>query len=141
MSEERKKILTGYGAKLVEISKEEGGFIGSIERTLELAKKDPTAFLPMQFSNPNNIKAHYTSTGPEIYQQLQSIGKTPDAFIAGVGTGGTVMGAGQFLKEKCPNITIHPLEPSNSPTLSTGGKKIEELTVFKVFLMSLFLIF
>lgn len=124
MCVERKKIITGFGAELIQISADEGGFLGSIMRTEQMARADNKVFLPRQFANAANVRAHYETTGPEIYQQLQSIDKTPTAFIAGVGTGGTVMGVGQYLKSKIDDITIHPLEPENSPTLRTGGQKI-----------------
>ncbi len=82
----------------------------------------PGVFLPRQFSNAANVEAHETTTGPEISAQLGSAGLRPDAFVAGVGTGGTVMGAGRFLRCKNPHIRIHPVEPAESPTLSTGCK-------------------
>ena len=78
--------------------------------------------MPRQFSNQDNSDAHYLSTGPEIWWQLRFRSLKPDALVAGVGTGGTVMGTGRYLREKYPSIKIHPLEPSNSPTLSTGHK-------------------
>jgi cysteine synthase A len=80
------------------------------------------SFLPHQFSNRDNSESHYLTTGPEIWGQLQMRGLTPDAVVAGVGTGGTIMGIDRYLKEKNPNIKVHPLEPANSPTLSTGYK-------------------
>jgi cysteine synthase A len=88
----------------------------------DLAKNTEGAFLPRQFSNEDNIEAHYQTTGPEIWWQLGFRSLIPDAFIAGVGTGGTIMGAGKYLKEKNQGIRLHPLEPANSPTLSTGHK-------------------
>ncbi|MCP3875928.1 MAG: cysteine synthase family protein [Desulfobacteraceae bacterium] len=121
MSSERINLIKSLGAKIHLISKEEGGFIGSIDKTKALAKTCDL-FLPNQFSNQENANAHYESTGPEIWWQMRYNGLKPDAFIAGVGTGGTIMGAGKFLKEKNPTILLHPLEPSNSPTLSTGHK-------------------
>jgi cysteine synthase A len=122
MSEERKSLIRSYGADIRLVSREEGGFRGSIRMTEELAAKDDTVFLPCQFSNEDNTEAHYRSTGPEIWEQLSEQGLVPDAFVAGVGTGGTVMGTGKFLKEKNPAIKVHALEPANSPTLSTGHK-------------------
>ncbi len=122
MSSERINLMKGFGANIKLVSKEEGGFIGSISMAEELAKKNENSFLPRQFSNLNNVNAHYHTTGPEIWWQLHFRSMMPDAFVAGVGTGGTIMGVGKFLKEKNPNIKIHPLEPSNSPTLSTGHK-------------------
>jgi len=122
MSKERINLIKSLGADVTLISHEEGGFKGSIERAEELAKHTPNSFLPRQFSNEDNVDAHALTTGPEIYYQLKYRNLVPDAFIAGVGTGGTIMGVGKFLKSKHPNIKIHPLEPSNSPTLTTGHK-------------------
>jgi cysteine synthase A len=122
MSMERINLIRSLGAQVNLVSKEEGGFLGSIRLAEELAEKTKGAFLPRQFSNNDNIEAHTTTTGPEIWWQLKFRSLTPDAFIAGVGTGGTIMGTGRFLKEKHPAIKLHPLESSNSPTLSTGCK-------------------
>lgn len=123
MSQERKDIIRSLGAHIDLISKEEGGFVGSIKRSQEMASKDAHIFLPKQFENKYNCEAHEKTTGEEIWMQLQSIGKTPTAFVAGVGTGGTVMGVGNCLKKKNPSIEIHPLEPAESPVL-TAGKKV-----------------
>ncbi len=122
MSEERINLIRSLGAEIVLISREGGGFLGSIKRAEELAQATEGAFLPRQFSNENNVQAHYQTTGPEIWWQMKFRSLIPDAFIAGVGTGGTIMGAGRFLKEKHSSIKIRPLEPANSPTLSTGHK-------------------
>ncbi len=122
MSHERKDLIRSYGAKIVSVSKEQGGFLGSIRMAEEFAASHPDVFLPRQFSNDANVEAHETTTGPEIYAQLESAGRRPDAFVAGVGTGGTVMGVGRFLRSKNPGIKIHPVEPADSPTLSTGHK-------------------
>lgn len=122
MSQERKSLIRSFGANIRLVSKEEGGFRGSIKMAEDMAANDERVFLPCQFSNEDNSEAHYESTGPEIWWQLKVQGLMPDAFVAGVGTGGTIMGIGKFLKEQNPNIKIHPLEPSNSPTLSTGYK-------------------
>lgn len=122
MSQERKDLIRSLGAEIILVSKEQGGFLGSIRMTEELAKKDPQVFLPKQFANEDNIGAHYTTTGPEIWTQFQLNNLVPDAFIAGVGTGGTIMGVGKYLKEQNPRTKIHPLEPANSPTMSTGHK-------------------
>ena len=121
MSNERKNIIRALGADVQLVSKEEGGFLGSIEIANQAAKKT-NGFLPKQFTNNDNPDAHYHTTGPEIWWQLKFRNITPDAFVAGVGTGGTVMGVGKFLKEKKPDVKVYPLEPSNSPTLSTGYK-------------------
>ena len=122
MSAERINLIKSLGAQIVLISKEEGGFLGSIRRSEELAASRGDVFLPKQFSNQDNIEAHYRTTGPEIWWQLRWHGLYPNAFIAGVGTGGTIMGVGQYLKERHAAIKLHPLEPSNSPTMSTGHK-------------------
>jgi cysteine synthase len=122
MSDERKNLIRSYGADIVLVSKEEGGFLGSIERTRELAEKDEHTFLPRQFENDDNTRAHYLTTGPEIWWQLRMHGRKTDAFIAGVGTGGTIMGTGRYLKEMNPAVKLYPLEPSNSPTMTTGYK-------------------
>jgi len=122
MSEERKALLASFGADIVPVSRADGGFLGSIAQSEELAAKDPSVFLPRQFANEANVRAHAETTGPEIWMQLKTAGITPDAFIAGVGTGGTVMGVGRFMRSRKPNIRVHPLEPAESPTLSTGFK-------------------
>jgi cysteine synthase A len=121
MSQERKDLIKILGAHIQLVSKAEGGFLGSIEMSKEAAKKT-NGFLPNQFSNCDNIEAHYFTTGPELWWQLKYRNITPAAFVAGVGTGGTIMGVGKFLQEQDPGIKIHPLEPMNSPTLSTGCK-------------------
>lgn len=121
MTEERINIMTSFGAEVILVSREEGGFLGSIRKTEELARKGGI-FLPRQFSNEENTEAHYLTTGVEIVNQLASIGKVADCIVAGVGTGGTIMGVGRRLKEVNPNCLIYPLEPLNSPTLSTGYK-------------------
>lgn len=122
LSQERINLIKSFGAEIVLISKEEGGFLGSIRRAEELAAKTENSFLPRQFANEDNCEAHYKTTGFEISWQMRFQGLVPDAFIAGVGTGGTIMGTGKYLREKYPNIKLFPLEPSNSPTLSTGCK-------------------
>ena len=122
MSHERKDLIRSYGANIVSVSKEQGGFLGSIRMAEEFAASHPDVFLPRQFSNDANVEAHETTTGPEISAQLASAGLRPDAFVAGVGTGGTVMGVGRFLRSKNPSIKIHPVEPAESPTLSRGHK-------------------
>jgi cysteine synthase A len=122
LSPERIDLIHSIGAEVRLVSKDEGGFLGSIRLAEELAAKTPGAFLPRQFSNQDNCAAHETSTGPEIWSQLRELGIEPDAFVAGVGTGGTVMGTGRFLRRMKRSVRLHPLEPSNSPTLSTGCK-------------------
>jgi cysteine synthase A len=122
MSKERISLLHSFGAEIHLVSKEEDGFLGSIRKTEELAASTPNVFLPRQFSNTDNVEAHRMTTGPEIWWQFNFQGIKPDAFVAGVGTGGTVMGAGQYLRSQNPNIKLYPLEPASSPTLSTGHK-------------------
>ncbi len=122
MSQERKDLIRSLGADIRLVSKEEGGFVGSIELSERYAGTLKSSFLPRQFSNEDNAEAHARTTGPEIWWQLRWQNLVPDAFIAGVGTGGTIMGAGRFLRSKNPSIKLHPLEPSNSPTMSTGYK-------------------
>ena len=122
MSSERKNLIKSLGADVKLVSKEQGGFLGSIQMAEDLATKSSETFLPRQFSNSDNINAHILTTGPEIYWQLTMRGITLDAFVAGVGTGGTIMGVGSYLKQKFPKIKLYPLEPSNSPTMSTGSK-------------------
>jgi len=121
LSVERKQIIESFGANIITVSKEEGGFLRSIAMTQEMAEKDSRVFLPEQFSNIENVKAH-EKTGREIYSQLKDKHSQIDAFIAGVGTGGTIIGVGRGLQELYPNIKIHPLEPKESPTLTTGYK-------------------
>ncbi len=122
LSPERIDLINSIGAEVRLVSKEEGGFLGSIRLAEELAARTPGAFLPRQFSNQDNCAAHETSTGPEIWSQLRELGLEPDGFVAGVGTGGTVMGTGRFLRRMKGSVKLHPLEPANSPTLSTGCK-------------------
>lgn len=122
MSAERIALMKSYGADVRLVSKEEGGFVGSIQMAEDLARSRNDVFLPRQFSNPDNCGAHCKGTGPEILKSLAKQNIVPDAFVAGVGTGGTVMGVGKALKAANPNVKIHPLEPSESPTLTTGHK-------------------
>jgi len=122
MSSERINLIRSLGATINLVSREQGGFPGSIRMAEELAQREGDCFLPRQFANEDNSEAHMESTGPEIWHQLQMHGLRPDAFVAGVGTGGTVMGVGRYLRKMQPEIRLHPLEPSNSPTLSTGHK-------------------
>jgi cysteine synthase A len=123
MSEERKALIRSFGATIRLVSREEGGFLGAIAAAEELARSTPGAFLPRQFANAENVAAHEATTGPEIWAQLRAHGgRTPHAFVAGVGTGGTIMGAGRYLRRMRPDIRLHPVEPASSPTLSTGHK-------------------
>jgi len=122
MSPERIKLIKSFGSQIHLISKEEGGFLGSIERADALAAGTERAFLPKQFANEDNIAAHFHGTATEIWYQLRTRALIPDAFVAGVGTGGTIMGVGRFLREHHPPVKLHPVEPSNSPTMSTGHR-------------------
>ncbi|MBP3583151.1 MAG: cysteine synthase A [Clostridia bacterium] len=117
MSEERKILMRAYGAELV-LTDGSLGMSGSIKRAEELAKEIPGAFIPSQFENPENAAAHRLTTGPEIFEDTDG---ELDAFVAGVGTGGTVTGVGEYLKSKKPDIKIIGAEPEDSPVLS-GGK-------------------
>ncbi len=122
MSRERIELIRSLGAQIMPVTHEQGGFLGSIRLTEELARREAHIFLPCQFSNEANAEAHELTTGPEIWWQLQTRAVVPDAFVAGVGTGGTVMGVGRYLRQMNPDIRIYPLEPAESPTLSTGHK-------------------
>lgn len=122
LSRERTDIIRSLGAEVIPVSREEGGFLRSIALCEEMAASHPGIFLPRQFENFNNAEAHERTSAKEIWVQLQSVDLSPDAFVAGVGTGGTIMGMSHYLKSKDPNIKTHPLEPAESPTLSTGHK-------------------
>lgn len=122
MSQERKDLISSLGARIRLVSREEGGFLASIKLSEEFAAATAGCFLPRQFSNEDNVEAHAATTGPEIWRQLQPLGLKPDAFVAGVGTGGTIMGVGRCLRSVRPSVRLHPLEPANSPTLTTGHK-------------------
>jgi len=122
MSRERVDLIRSLGAAVRLVSHEQGGFVGSIRLTEKLAKEKENVFLPCQFSNGANVEAHELTTGPEIWWQLQFAGLQPDAFVAGVGTGGTIMGVGRYLRRRNLNVKIYPLEPTESPTLTTGHK-------------------
>lgn len=122
MSQERISLIKSYGAEVTLVSREDGGFLGSIEMADAFKYERGRTFLPHQFSNFSNAEAHYSTTAPEIWAQLESVGFQPDAFVAGVGTGGTIMGAACYFRERDANIKLYPLEPAESPTLSTGHK-------------------
>ncbi len=116
MSIERRRLLAAYGAEIV-LTEGVKGMSGAIEKANELAKEIPNSFVAGQFDNPANPLAHKTTTGPEIYRQMD--GKV-DIFVAAVGTGGTITGTGEYLKEKNPNMQIVAVEPKGSPVLSGG---------------------
>lgn len=122
MSLERTQLMHGLGADVIPVSKAQGGFVGSIRMAEQFAKENPNVFLPRQFENSDNAEAHEQTTGPEIVAQLKKLGREADAFVAGVGTGGTVMGVGRALRAAGRKVKVHPLEPANSPTLRTGKK-------------------
>ena len=117
MSKERRLLMEAYGAEVV-LTPGALGMKGAIEKAEQLRDKTPRAFIPSQFDNPDNAKAHYLTTGPEIFSALD--GKI-DALVAGVGTGGTITGTGKYLKEHCESLHIVAAEPAGSPLLS-GGK-------------------
>lgn len=116
MSMERQILMGAYGAQLV-LTPGEEGMTGAIAKAEELVREIPDSFLPDQFGNPANARAHYLTTGPEIWEDTEG---TVDIFVAGVGTGGTITGVGEYLKEKNPQIQIVAVEPSESPLLSGG---------------------
>lgn len=116
MSVERRKLMKGYGAELV-LTEGAKGMTGAIEKAEELAKEIPNAFIPGQFKNPANPKAHMKTTGPEIWRDTDG---QVDFFVAGVGTGGTLSGTGAYLKEQNPAIQVVAVEPADSPVLSEG---------------------
>ena len=122
MSQERVRLIQSLSADIIPVSAEQGGFLGSIHLADEYAATHEHVFLPRQFDNPANVDAHSATTGPEIEVQLAALGLRADAFIAGVGTGGTVMGVGRYLRRNGRKVKVHPLEPANSPTLRTGCK-------------------
>lgn len=116
MSVERRQLMKAYGAELV-LSEGTKGMKGAIARAQELADEIPGSFIPGQFVNPSNPKAHYESTGPEIWEDTDG---AVDYFVAGVGTGGTITGTGRYLKEKKPSVKVVAVEPATSAVLSTG---------------------
>jgi cysteine synthase A len=119
MSNERKQLIRSYGAILHEVTYEQGGFAGCVELADAYAK-EINGFRPQQFINPYNVEAHYLTTGLEICTQLDKLHVEPHCFVAGVGTGGTIMGVKKRLKRKYPNVKVFPLEPAQSAFMSTG---------------------
>jgi cysteine synthase A len=122
LSKERFDIIRSLGAEVITISRQQGGFSGCIDLSRRIARENNNIFLPRQFENLFNAQAHEKTTAKEIWMQLQAIDLSPAAFVAGVGTGGTIMGVGKYFKSRNPSIRIHTLEPAESPTLSTGYK-------------------
>jgi cysteine synthase A len=123
MSQERALLIQSLGAQMVPVARERGGVLDSIRLTEELAAHEPNIFLPRQYSNNANAESHELTTGPEIWMQLDDHGLRPAAFVAGVGTGGTVMGVGRHLRKMDPAVRVYPLEAAESPTLSLGRKE------------------
>lgn len=119
MSVERRNLLRAYGAELV-LTPGSEGMAGAVRRAEEIVAQNPSYFIPQQFKNPANPKVHRETTGQELLEQAKELGGL-DAFVAGIGTGGTITGAGQVLKEAYPNLHIVAVEPAASPILS-GGK-------------------
>ncbi|MCM3175961.1 MULTISPECIES: cysteine synthase A [Paenibacillus] len=120
MSLERRNLLRAYGAELV-LTPGAEGMNGAVKKAEELLKENPTYFMAEQFKNKANVKIHRETTGPEIVEAIQSVGGTLDAFVAGIGTGGTITGTGEVLKEAFPSVKVIAVEPAASPILA-GGK-------------------
>ena len=123
MSAERRILMTAYGAELV-LTEGANGMKGAIEKAQMLAKEIPGSFIPGQFDNPANAKAHFETTGPEIYSDTDGC---VDFFVAGVGTGGTITGVGEYLKSKKPTVKIIAVEPAGSPYLSEGKAGLHKI--------------
>ena len=131
MSKERINLIESFGATIRLVSKAEGGFSGSIALADRMGETEGT-FLPHQFSNPENCAAHYATTGKEILAQLAALGKRPQGFVAGVGTGGTLMGVKDILQESYPDCLAFPLDPASSPTMATCGKVVGPHRIFGI---------
>jgi len=120
MSLERRNLLRAYGAELI-LTPGSEGMNGAVRKAEEVAKENPDYFIPQQFKNQANVKIHRETTGPEIVEAINSFDGKLDAFVSGIGTGGTISGAGEVLKKSFPNIKIYAVEPAASPLLSGGG--------------------
>ncbi|GGG24873.1 cysteine synthase A [Paenibacillus abyssi] len=120
MSIERRNLLRAYGAEIV-LTPGSEGMNGAVRKAEEIQQENPSYFMPQQFKNQANVKVHRETTGPEIVEAINSLDGKLDAFIAGIGTGGTISGAGEVLKQSFPDIKIYAVEPAASPLLS-GGK-------------------
>ncbi|MCL6606032.1 MAG: cysteine synthase A [Paenibacillus sp.] len=120
MSLERRNLLRAYGAELV-LTPGSEGMNGAVKKAEQILSENPNFFIAEQFKNPANVKIHRETTGPEIVEAIESIGGTLDAFVAGIGTGGTITGAGEVLKASFPEVKIYAVEPAASPILA-GGK-------------------
>mgnify|MGYP000865289737 CR=1 FL=1 len=120
MSLERRNLLRAYGAELV-LTPGSEGMNGAVKKAEEIVAQNPDYFMPQQFKNPANVKIHRETTGPEIVEAINSLDGKLDAFVAGIGTGGTITGAGEVLRQHFPNIKIYAVEPAASPILA-GGK-------------------
>ena len=131
MSKERINLIESFGATIRLVSKAEGGFTGSIALADRMGENEG-AFLPHQFSNLENCAAHYATTGKEILAQLAAFGKRPQGFVAGVGTGGTLMGVKDILQETYPDCLAFPLDPASSPTMATCGKVVGPHRIFGI---------
>jgi cysteine synthase A len=119
MSIERRNLLKAYGAELV-LTPGSEGMNGAVRKAEELQRENPSYFIPQQFKNQANVKVHRETTGPEIVEAINSLDGQLDAFVAGIGTGGTISGTGEVLKKNFPNIKVYAVEPAASPILSGG---------------------
>ncbi|RIX49220.1 cysteine synthase A [Paenibacillus nanensis] len=120
MSIERRNLLRAYGAELV-LTPGSEGMNGAVRKAEELVKENPSYFMPQQFKNQANVKIHRETTGPEIVEAINSLDGKLDAFVAGIGTGGTISGAGEVLKKNFPDVKVYAVEPAASPLLSGGN--------------------